>query len=174
MLPEFRYHPHPIATGSVKPSDKACRCCDQSRGFVYSASVYAVEELNEAICPFCIADGSASKKFDAMFVDSHPLLPGISKQIVEEVTRRTPGYVSWQQEVWLACCDDACEFHGDVPRNELRALDEEALREVLSDLQLTSSELRVFVKLYVPGGDPAVYKFVCRHCRRIRYGIDCS
>jgi uncharacterized protein CbrC (UPF0167 family) len=25
-LPEFKYHPDPVATGSVKQSDKGCRC----------------------------------------------------------------------------------------------------------------------------------------------------
>src|SRR5688572_19854803 len=98
MLPEFHYHPDPIATGNVKPSDKTCQGCGQSRGYIYIASVYAIEELNEAICPWCIADGTAAKKFDAMFADSHPLRQaGVTKQIIEEVTRRTPGYVSWQQ-----------------------------------------------------------------------------
>src|SRR5690348_13816236 len=101
-LPAFLYHPDPIATGSVKPSDVVCRCCCQARGHIYTASVYAPVTLRDCICPWCIADGSASGKFDAMFSDGHPLAEaGVPDEVVEEVTKRTPGYNSWQQEVWL-------------------------------------------------------------------------
>lgn len=173
MLPVFRYHPDPVATGSVKPSDKTCRCCGQNRGYIYTASVYALDELNEAICPFCIADGSAAKKFDATFSDSQPLhQAGVPQQVVDEVTRRTPGYASWQQEVWLSCCGDACEFHGDASRVELRALEGEALKGLLFEIEWSAAEWEAFVKHYEPGGNPAAYKFICRHCRRTRYDID--
>jgi len=175
MLPEFRYHPDPVATGNVKPSDKICQCCHQSRGYIYKASVYAVEDLNEAICPWCIADGSAARKFDAVFADSHPLKQaGVPKQVIEEVTRRTPGYVSWQQDDWLVCCGDACEFHGDAPEDEVHALRGEALDDLLGELEWSAAEWSGFIELYEPGGDPAVYRFRCRHCKRYRYGVDFS
>lgn len=175
MLPEFPYHPDPLATGSVKPGEQACQCCGLSRGYVYTASVYTEAELNEAICPFCIADGSAAQKFAATFSDSNPLIEaGVSEQIVEEVTTRTPGYTSWQQEVWLVCCSDACEFHGDARREDLRTLEADVLEELLSEVEWSATEWVDFVDQYEPGGDPAVYKFTCRHCRRARYGIDFS
>src|SRR5215831_19917718 len=89
MLPTFRYHPDPIATGSVKQSDKECRSCEQARGYIYTASVYAEDDLDEQICPWCIADGSAAEKFDATFCDASPLASaGLKKEIVDEVTRR--------------------------------------------------------------------------------------
>ena len=70
-LPTFRYHPDSIATGSVKPSDKECRSCGEARGYIYTSSVYAEESLDEEICPWCIADGSAAEKFDASFCDAN-------------------------------------------------------------------------------------------------------
>src|SRR5262245_14809170 len=101
MLPTFRYHPDTINSGVVKLSDQTCRCCEQSRGYIYTGPVYSEQELDEAICPFCIADGAAAQKFAATFSDDHPLAEaGIPAHIVDEVTRRTPGYVSWQQDVW--------------------------------------------------------------------------
>jgi uncharacterized protein CbrC (UPF0167 family) len=33
------------------------------------ARSYAIEELEDAFCPWCIADGSAAEQFDAEFVD---------------------------------------------------------------------------------------------------------
>ncbi|MCP4306259.1 MAG: CbrC family protein [bacterium] len=39
-LPSFRYHPDPIATGSIRPSDEAvCRRCSRNRGFIYVGPV---------------------------------------------------------------------------------------------------------------------------------------
>src|ERR1700744_1794087 len=122
-LPEFRYHPDPIATGTVKASDVKCVCCDLARGYIYTGNTYSEEDLEDAVCPWCIADGSAAEKFDAMFSDDSPLLDAdMPEAVVEEVTRRTPGFTSWQQEVWLCCCDDACAFHGDATRAQLTAL----------------------------------------------------
>src|SRR6185369_1862863 len=134
MLPSFRYHPAPLATGSVVESATTCRCCGRARGYIYASSVYAVESLRDSLCPWCIADGSAATKFDACFSDGDPLIrAGVPVSVVDEVTLRTPGYVSWQQEVWLACCDDACAFHGDATRSELSALDRNALAEQLAE-----------------------------------------
>src|SRR5260221_13258141 len=114
-LPEFKYHPNPLETGSIKESDNNCRCCcEQKRGFMYVGSVYAIEDLDDCICPWCIADGSAADKFDASFADDLNLIKaGVSLEIIHEVTGRNPGYISWQAEYWEAHCEDACEFHGD-------------------------------------------------------------
>lgn len=173
MLPNFRYHPDPIATGSVKASDTVCRCCGQARGYIYSASVYARGSQSDSICPWCIADGSAAQKFGATFSDGHPLVQaGVANEVVDEITRRTPGYNSWQQEVWLSCCKDACEFHGDASRAEVQALHGDALAETLSIWEWQETEWQGFVGHYEPGGNPAVYRFVCRHCGRRRYSLD--
>src|SRR4051794_16064897 len=69
-LPTFKYHPDPIATGSVEPSDTQCDCCGKQRGYIYVGPVFSVEGLYEYICPWCIADGSAHTKFDAEFTDA--------------------------------------------------------------------------------------------------------
>jgi hypothetical protein len=69
-LPTFRYHPDPVATGSIAASDKPCLACQQVRGFIYTGPVYVEADVDEAICPWCIADGSAHAQFDAEFVDT--------------------------------------------------------------------------------------------------------
>ncbi|QOG23992.1 hypothetical protein FOM02_41000 [Bradyrhizobium sp. SEMIA] len=68
-LPSFKYHPDPVATGSVQKSDVQCICCGQARGYVYIGPVYAAEELCESLCPWCVADGSAHGKHGASFTD---------------------------------------------------------------------------------------------------------
>lgn len=67
-LPRFRYHPNPIATGAVVPTEEVCECCGKARGYKYNSVVYAEKEV-ECVCPWCIADGSAAQKLDGMFLD---------------------------------------------------------------------------------------------------------
>lgn len=155
-------------------TEDECECCGSPRGYKYSAAVYC-EDGVATVCPWCIADGSLAAKFGASLVDDHPLRSaGLSAETVEEVTTRTPGYVSWQQEVWMSCCEDACEFHGDAPRAELEALDGAGLQQLASDSGFSVEVLRGVIPSYRPGGTPAFYKFVCRHCRRTRLNGDCD
>jgi len=113
-LPVFRYHPDPIGTGSIAPSDKECRCCGRSRGYIYTLAPYAEEDIEEeSICPWCIADGSAHRKFGAEFIDSEGIPEEVPEHVVEELVERTPGYAAWQAEEWRACCNDAAAFLGE-------------------------------------------------------------
>lgn len=173
-LPKFTYHPNPLATGAIVASDSACPCCGRKTGYAYGGPVYSENDV-EHLCPWCIASGDAAKKFDADFSDAAPLgIAGVPKQVIDEVTTRTPGFTSWQQEVWLACCGDACEFHGDLSREELLAFDEETMRRIEEEGSMDQGFLQDIRKNYQPVGDPALYKFVCRHCREVHVGWDCS
>ncbi|HEX5829769.1 MAG TPA: CbrC family protein, partial [Gemmatimonadaceae bacterium] len=64
-LPSFRYHPDPVAAGSIEPSDAVCRCCGRARGYIYAGPVCAEEEFDDALCPWCITDGQAAARFAA-------------------------------------------------------------------------------------------------------------
>lgn len=174
QIPRFKYHPDPMATGAVKVSDSTCECCGEARGYMYAAAVYAVEQV-ESVCPWCIADGSLARKYDATLSDEHPLRSaGLPSVIIHEVTRRTPGYVSWQQDSWIACCNDACEFHGDAPAAEIQQLDEQGLAALSAGSGFSVEYLQEVVSHYEPGGTPAFYKFVCRHCAQVKYNGDCD
>ncbi|PSM31378.1 hypothetical protein BVG81_005730 [Haliangium sp. UPWRP_2] len=171
-LPDFKYHPNPLKTGAVTESSAVCQCCEESRGFIYSLTIYASEDI-ERVCPWCIATGKAATKFDGRFVDDHPLVQaGLSKAIIEEVCLRTPGYLSWQDESWLTCCNDACEFHGDAPREELLNLDKAGLAALSADSGYSLRDLPNMIAEYEPMGSPAFYKFVCRHCGKVKYHAD--
>ena len=174
-LPSFRYHPDPIRTGAVKRSDVVCVCCGKTRGFIYTASVYCRQELNEQLCPWCIASGEAAERFEAVFSDGVPLIEAkVPAEIVEEVTKRTPGFVSWQQENWLAHCGDACAFHGYAAKEDLELISSEVKARFLKESYLDESKWQNIKKHYEPAGDPAIYKFVCRHCQSVLLGMDFS
>jgi uncharacterized protein len=102
-LPPFKYHPDPGSTGHVIKCDTECVCCGEARGFIYRGPVYALEEYDQCICPWCIADGSAHKNLGASFTDEVGIGGGgnwdeVPEEIVEEVAYRTPGFSGWQQE----------------------------------------------------------------------------
>lgn len=172
-FPQFTYHPHPLDTGAVIASDATCECCGQARGFICSSGMYCRDNV-EAICPWCVADGSAADKFNGHFVDDYPLLDaGLDIAIVKEVAERTPGYVSWQQEVWQSHCNDACEFHGDAELADLQALQGEALEDFLAEYLPNHALWQKLLSSYQKGGNPAIYKFKCRHCQQAIFTLDC-
>src|SRR5580700_10471789 len=122
-LPTFRYHPDPIATDSVQTSNDPCDVCGLDRGLMYSGPVYSAAADEPTICPWCIADGSAARTFQAEFTDVGSGVPEqVPNEVIDEILHRTPGFFGWQQEHWLYHCDDAASFMGRVGYNDLKAL----------------------------------------------------
>src|SRR5688572_25633883 len=110
-LPHFTYHPDPLATGCVEPSSKQCICCQKVRGYIYTGPVYTQEDLSNSLCPWCIADGSAYKKFGAEFTDpagvgDYGSWDPVPQAVIDELVQRTPGFSGWQQERWWTHCGD--------------------------------------------------------------------
>lgn len=174
-LPQFRYHPDPLQTGSIQKRDGTCACCGREVEFLYVSSVYSTHDLRSRLCPWCVADGSAHARFGATFSDDYSLLrAGLPLSVVEEVTARTPGYDSWQQETWLAHCGDACAFIGDATKDALRKLTPEQRAAIFDDAQVSDEDWSKFLQHYASGGDPAVYHFRCLHCGTDVFGMDCS
>ena len=89
-LPAFAYHLDSIATGSVKPSDTECAVCGHRRGWIYVGPTYGEFDLDDRICPWCIADGSAHEEWGAEFTDAegiggHGDWPDVQRSVVEEL-----------------------------------------------------------------------------------------
>ncbi|MFQ6148027.1 CbrC family protein [Streptomyces seoulensis] len=133
-LPSFRYHPAPVATGAIVDSGEVCVCCRQSRGWIYTLSLYTEQDVPGQICPWCIADGTAAERFDGEFIDAYGL-DGVSWEVLQEVTRRTPAFSAWQDPRWLVHCHDAAAFRGEVGYTEL-AEHPEALNQLRTDLRM--------------------------------------
>jgi hypothetical protein len=173
MLPSFKYHPDPIQTGSVTLSDTVCVCCEQARGYIYTGPVYAIDELNDELCPWCIADGSAHEKFDASFVDSagiggYGTWDRVSSDIVEEVAFRTPGFRGWQQERWWTHCGDAAEFIGLAGRSEAGELGPEFLDSIRKDARIEDDRFwEDYLKALHISHGPTAYAFKCRQCGKL-------
>ena len=176
-LPRFKYHPDPIATGSIVPSRNVCRCCERARGFIYRGSRYSVEELEESICPWCIAEGIAHEKFGAEFTDSGQIGGSdwvtVNPQIVEEVAFRTPGFAGWQSERWFTHCEDAGEFLGPMGRAELEAMGPEAIAVIRVESGYTKEEWEQYYQVMDKDHGPTAYLFRCLRCGKLGGYSDC-
>jgi len=179
-LPTFRYHPDPVTTGHVVKSDTECACCGQVRGLIYTGPVYALEEYDQCICPWCIADGSAHEMLGASFTDEVGIGGGgmwdeVPGEVVEEVAYRTPGFCGWQQEQWWTHCGDAAQFIGRAGRKELKALGSQAIAAIQESAGL--SDGREWDQLFAAldkEGSPTAYIFRCRKCGRLGGYQDCD
>jgi uncharacterized protein len=168
-LPSFRYHPDPLGTGVVVESDAGCLACGQARGFIYRGPVYSAdpEELSEALCPWCIADGSAAARFDAHFTDVDWGVPDdVPQAVTETIATRTPGFMGWQGERWLYHCADGAAYLGAAGRRELEAYPGalETLRREVDEYGWSAEEVEEFLDGLDKDGDHTAYLFACRHC----------
>jgi len=179
-IPSFKYHPDPIATGSIKESDTECACCGQKRGYIYVGPVFSIDELSDCICPWCIADGSAHEKFDAEFTDAagvegYSTTPVVPQAVIEEVAFRTPGFPGWQQEHWLACCGDAAAFVGLAGRVELEQQWPDAIPSIQEECGiLDDTDWQDYLRALSKDGSPTAYVFRCLHCGRHLGYSDCD
>jgi len=171
-LPAFKYHPDPLSTGSIKQeADRPCLGCNRIRGYIYTGPVYTEKPfiLDESLCPWCIADGTAAKRFGATFNDAGPM-EDVSAEVMAEIEERTPGFSSWQQEGWLSCCGDAAAFLGPAGAVELREQLPQAIaavkKHLKEDYDLSGADLQEFFDALRKDDQPTAYVFRCRHCQK--------
>lgn len=168
-LPVFRYHPDPVGTGAVEELRRTCRVCREERRWLVVGPAYATEDLRDAVCARCVADGSAAERFDARFTDlSGSDTEGIPRAVVDEIERRTPGFSGWQQERWLFCCGDGAAFLGAVGWSGVAHLPDAvaALRFDVEGWGLPAEIVDDVLCSLDADGEPTAYLFRCLHCGR--------
>ena len=167
---EFKYHPNLYSDEILVRGEGVCNCCGKTVN-EYIDQVYASANI-DCICLSCIHDGSAAKKFNAEFVQYAEEVSDPEKR--DELFHRTPGYMAWQGENWLACCDDYCAYLGPVGIEELEKLGikEEALGDYA--LQEPSYPPDVVNEYLRKDGDLTGYLFRCLHCGKHRLYVDAS
>jgi uncharacterized protein CbrC (UPF0167 family) len=172
-FPTFKYHPNPIATGSVAESSNQCICCERRNGFIYTGPVYALDDLDNRFCPWCIADGTAAERFEAVFTDESGIGDDeLAIETQEKVARRTPGFAGWQQERWLSCCNDAAAFLGPMGRKELEELGSTAIEAVRESTGLKGSDWTRFYSVLDREAGPTAFVFKCLHCSKLKAYTD--
>ncbi len=162
-IPNFKYHPNPLATKAFEESKEGvvCDCCGKATHIYYKTPFYSVDDV-ECLCPLCIANGIAAEKFNGSFQDDLFIEGGvIDSEKLDELIHRTPGYCGWQQEYWRVHCGDFCSYLGFVGAAELKASG--IMEEVLDD-PVWDDEHRQMIKESVNGGHLQCYLFRCLHC----------
>lgn len=177
-LTKFTYHPDPIASGSVQASEAACRCCRKKRGFIYVGPVYSEHDgLDDALCPWCIADGKAHEKFDASFTDEAGFPDEIPRGVIEEVAYRTPGFNSWQEGQWLTCCSDATAFLEPVGYPEIKSRYPQSegglVTYIVQEMGISGAAAIRLLQSLSRNASPTAYVFKCRHCDNQPAYVDC-
>src|SRR5690606_20682997 len=119
-----------------KKEQTHCPVCNQLREYFYEGPFYSIDEV-EGICPWCIANGEAAKKYDASFQDDASCEEVEKSEYLEELIFRTPGFTGWQQERWLSHCGDFCAIKAYVGWNEIKHLEEE-LHEDIEEILIYS------------------------------------
>jgi uncharacterized protein len=173
QLPTFRYHPDPVATGSIVESTTTCTCCGQARGWIYDGPIYGIDEDDAdadepTICPWCIADGSAHGELGAEFTDEASIggddWDEVPETAIDEVAHRTPGFTGWQQERWWTHCGDAGQFLGRKGQRELTTLGAQAIAAIRGDEFASERDWQRFFAALDADGSPTAYLFRCGSC----------
>ncbi len=168
-LPIFKYHPNPITSGSIVISDVECQSCNQNRGFIYTGAVNSERDLSNALCPWCISNGTAHRLFGAEFVDPEAVgdygrWDAVPDFVIEEVCFRTPSFSGWQEERWYTHCGDAAEFISPVGAAVLRTLDPRLYEAIAGESGFSGEELSSYMKSLDKDAGPTAYAFRCRVC----------
>ena len=168
-LPHFIYHPDPLATGAfVEGEAKLCPSCGKESNIYYNLMPYCIDNIKN-LCPFCIANGLAAKKFDAEFVQDAEGQGELDPEKDHLLFCQTPGYFSWQGEYWLSCCQDYCAYLGTVGTRELKAMG--IAEQVLADYE-ESGGYQDIEEYLVKDGSLCGYLFRCLHCQKYQIWVD--
>lgn len=168
-LPFFKYHPDPLETGSFEEGEeKICPCCGNKSKVYYSSFPYCSENV-EYICPTCISNGEAARKFDAEFVQNAEWHGELDMEKNDELFHRTPGYMSWQGEYWLSCCNDYCAYMGTVGTRELKAMD---IADEVIEEYVQRGAFEDIGEYLVKDGPMCGYLFKCLHCGKYHLWVD--
>lgn len=172
QIPTFKYHPNPLETGAFATDRKVvCDCCQQETEVYYESPFYTEEDIT-FLCPGCIASGRAAEQFGGMFQDDASVDGVTDRAKLEELIYRTPGYQGWNQEYWLAHCDDFCAFLGYVTWNDIveMGLEEKVMETYREDCNLCSpEEAKAFLTDDMQG-----YLFQCLNCKKHFLYVDCT
>lgn len=193
-LPTFTWYPDPVAGGAFRETTEPCPCCGEVRGWGYTLTPFCVGESPENLCPWCIADGSAARRYASddgrpadftgdlfeVLRDAGGRITRLANPFVdpstvpaeqrEELATRTPRFLTWQEPQWLACCSTPAQYLGQPTGAELQDLDDPD--NVLECLQVSSywdaDRARAEERLAMvnPEASEVVYLFRCPECGR--------
>ena len=175
-LPLFKYSPNAYKLDIFVEEEGTCSICDEKRNLKYNGSFYSIEEP-DYICPWCIANGKAAEKYDGEFNDycgiegsSAESASTIPKELLLEVSTKTPSYFSWQQEEWMSHCNEPCAFIGYADTKTIEPL----MSELNEDIEKNGYGAEFIKEHLSKDGHLVGYLFQCVNCGQHRLHVDCD
>ena len=164
-LPQFRYHPEPDSV--FQKARRKCPQCGVMRDLEYVGQQYGLAEI-EHLCGYCIADGSAARKFELEFTNPDGTEPGPGSEKFDELVHRTPGYEGPEGDPWPVHCDDYCAHLGRVGWRDITPVfaDVEADIREFCAIDMDLEEFEAEVKR--DRSPLLVHLFRCLNCGRHR------
>lgn len=169
--PKFKYHLDPIETGIIKKSNIRCAVCKEKKEYYYDGPFYSEKDA-VSICPWCIADGSAAKKFEGSFQNIELCEYVEEKEFLNELVYRNPGYNAWQGARWLSHCGDYCVFLGYVGWEEIKNIYGELSEDIEEIKNMRCLSQIDFEKTLIKGERHQGYLFRCIKCGKHRLYSD--
>lgn len=170
-LPHFKYQPNALKLGLIEKKNFTCSVCEIEREYAHVGGMYTAAKVT-LMCPWCVADGSAAKKYDGVFIDATGCEKVTDPRKITELVTTTPKYLGWQEEAWLAHCDDYCAFMQYVGWKEIQHLKDDLMNDIekiKSDWNFSQLE---FEQSLVNGSGTQGYLFKCLHCDHYRLHVD--
>ncbi|EJO0604148.1 CbrC family protein [Salmonella enterica] len=171
-LPQFTYVSDEYVKIVFVKTTSICDCCKRESHYRYSGPIYMTGDNDISLCPWCIHDGSAAKKYQASFNEIYG--EELAESVITKVCEQTPGYNSWQDQSWATHCNDACVYHGDATSEDVAEASAQTRQQWMRYYEQDAESWSHFMKDYRPGGDQGVYKFICRHCGLVVFNWDFS
>lgn len=150
-----------------------CDCCKKISNAKYIGPQYSTADNDASLCPDCIQTGEAVQSgLVDFFNEIDPEC--VDENVSSEISCRTPGIFTWQDQEWATHCNDACEYHGDATAQDIIKADEKTIQIWMERYDQSRNDWDTFMSGYQPGGDQGVYKFSCKHCNAIVLNWDFS
>src|SRR5579871_2169640 len=132
-FPLFRYHPFPVYTGAIEARAITCPVCGLASDYSYAFTLDAdgaLDEREARVCPWCLHDGSAARRFPSMVGIDPPAAPDVDAAARDELAHRTPAIATFQEHEWPVHHGDYAAFIGYVGWKEIAPY----ARELAADL----------------------------------------
>ncbi|MEB3958720.1 CbrC family protein [Streptomyces kunmingensis] len=91
----------PVATGAISAGSETCACRGQAQGWIYTAGFSTAHDVVGCLYLWCIADGTATARFESEFTGSY----GLGHTLRSSVTgRHSASRSTTSRQARRACC----------------------------------------------------------------------
>ncbi|WP_075833301.1 CbrC family protein [Deinococcus marmoris] len=168
---EFHYYADPTGDSVFEQTSIVCSACGKHREWKYQGVFYSIHD-DLVICPWCIADGLAAKKFDGEFQEAD-FAETASRDSVLAVRTRTPSVATWNPIFWPDHCSECCQYIGDLRNHWSVEIIESAtaqadIRAIAEITRMTTGEILEWAKR----GAIYLRLFQCVQCGNYRLALD--